>query len=77
MKLRSTGFFALYYARHDRRKDETVLNALERTLKDARGVAIQILRHLDKVGWDLETSALETHSGTRIRRPKSSTGSRL
>ncbi|CZR59611.1 related to DUF647 domain protein [Phialocephala subalpina] len=61
--------FALYYAKYGRKKDETVLAALQRTLNEVRVSSFDILQHLKKFGWDLETSALETHSGTRITRP--------
>ncbi|KAF8862305.1 DUF647-domain-containing protein [Acephala macrosclerotiorum] len=68
--------FALYYAKHGRKKDETVLDALGRTLNEVTVASVDILKHLEKIGWDLETSALETHSGTRIKRPEPTTGPR-
>ncbi|KUJ12069.1 DUF647-domain-containing protein [Mollisia scopiformis] len=65
----SAWLFALYFAKHGKEKDEVLLDALKRTLEKIRGIDRGILGHLERVGWDTKTSALETQSGTRIKRP--------
>ncbi|KAE8453123.1 hypothetical protein EG329_012310 [Mollisiaceae sp. DMI_Dod_QoI] len=66
--------FALYLAKFGRKSDETVLDALDRTFKRLRWIDQDILEHLRRAGWNTEISALETHSGTRIKRPRPPTG---
>jgi hypothetical protein len=61
--------FSLYYAKYGREVDETMLDSLKRTLEKIRGIDRGILGHLEKIGWDVKTAALETQSGTRIKRP--------
>jgi hypothetical protein len=57
-------------------KDESVIEALARTRRDFRSWAkeYEIFDNLRRVGWDLDTAALETRSGTRIRTKDGSPG---
>lgn len=50
-------------------KEETVIDVIANTRRDFRSgmKTHKILENLRGVGWDLDTAALETRSGTRIR----------
>jgi hypothetical protein len=50
-------------------EEESLLDALARTLRDVNvfATAFDVYGKLQNAGWDIETGAMETRSGTRIR----------
>jgi hypothetical protein len=59
--------FALHFAKYGKIKDGgSVIEVLERTRSHLARVEDDIIQQVAKQ-WDLEVSAMETHSGTRIR----------
>ncbi|CAG8955628.1 hypothetical protein HYFRA_00009582 [Hymenoscyphus fraxineus] len=52
-----------------RKEGESVIEGLERTRREVEGLleTYNVFEELERVGWDINTGALETRSGTRVR----------
>ncbi|KAG4437622.1 hypothetical protein IFR05_006883 [Cadophora sp. M221] len=66
----SAWMFALSFAKEGKLADETLLEALDRTAAYIRSIGREIFQRLGELEWDLDTGAMETRSGVRIRRPE-------
>ncbi|KAH7356707.1 vitamin B6 photo-protection and homoeostasis-domain-containing protein [Rhexocercosporidium sp. MPI-PUGE-AT-0058] len=66
----SAWMFALSFAKEGKLADETLLEALKRKAAHIRSIDRNIFQRLSELEWDLDTGAMETRSGVRIRRPK-------
>lgn len=67
---------ALFLAKqfHQGAEDKSVLGSIIRTHSDFKAIASEGLNmQLEKAGWDIKTGALETRSGTRIKKDDSDT----
>ncbi|KAH6722322.1 vitamin B6 photo-protection and homoeostasis-domain-containing protein [Leptodontidium sp. MPI-SDFR-AT-0119] len=66
----SAWMFALFFAKEGKLANEKLLETLERTAVYIRSIDGEVFQRLGELGWDLDTGAMETKSGVRIRRPK-------
>ncbi|KAK0107154.1 hypothetical protein ONS95_003860 [Cadophora gregata] len=66
----SAWMFALWFAKNGKPAGKPLLEALNDTATYIRRIHRDILKKLGELGWDLNTGAMETMSGVRIRRPE-------
>lgn len=65
-------FHALYHVHswaEGREEGESLVEGLERTKQVVERILLShdVYKQLERAGWDIETGALETRSGTRVR----------
>jgi len=66
----SAWMFALWFAKSGKPPSKTMMEALGHTAAYMRSIDREIFQRLGELDWDLETGAMETKSGVRIRRPE-------
>ncbi|PVH84440.1 DUF647-domain-containing protein [Cadophora sp. DSE1049] len=66
----SAWMFALWFAKNGKLLGKTLLEALDDTAAYIRSIDREIFQRLGELDWDLDTGALETRSGVRIKRPE-------